>query len=210
MAEAITAPRPKMSPYAPRITTVHIDPEKIGKIIGPGGKMIRKIQEECTVDVDIEDDGTIYISAVEGAGAQKAIEMIQGLTEEPEIGKTYVGKVVRIEAYGAFVEIMPGVDGLVHISQLADYRVPSVEEVVHMGDEIMVMIIDIDDAGKIRLSRQAVLEGWTAEEAREKDRKPSGSGGGGNRDDRRSGGRPRGSRVSDSSPQDRRSPMRRR
>jgi polyribonucleotide nucleotidyltransferase len=208
MAEAITAPRPEMSPYAPRITTVHIDPEKIGKIIGPGGKMIRKIQEECGVEIDIEEDGTVYIAATEGPAAEKAVEMIEGLTEEPEIGKTYVGKVVRIEAYGAFVEIMPGVDGLVHISQLADYRVPSVEEVVHMGDEIMVMIIDIDEAGKIRLSRQAVLEGWTAEEAREKDRKPSGSGGG-NRDDRRGGGS-RGSRVGDSSSQDRRPPMRRR
>jgi len=217
MGEAITAPRPEMSPYAPRITTVHIDPDKIGKIIGPGGKMIRKIQEECGVEIDIEDDGTVYISATEGPAAEKAVEMIGGLTEEPEIGKTYVGKVVRIESYGAFVEIMPGVDGMVHISQLADYRVPSVEEVVHMGDEIMVMIIDIDqETGKIRLSRQAVLEGWTAEEAREKDRKPSGSGsgggrsGGGNRDDRRGGSRPRGSRVSDSSPQERRPPMRRR
>ncbi|MBN1137350.1 MAG: polyribonucleotide nucleotidyltransferase [Anaerolineae bacterium] len=216
MAEAIAAPRPEMSPYAPRITTVHIDPDKIGKIIGPGGKMIRKIQEECDVEIDIEDDGTVYISASEGPAAEKAVEMIEGLTEEPEIGKIYVGKVVRIESYGAFVEIMPGVDGMVHISQLADYRVPSVEEVVHMGDEIMVMIIDIDqETGKIRLSRQAVLEGWTAEEAREKDRKPSGSGGGrssggGNRDDRRSGSRPRGPRVSDSSPQERRPPTRRR
>ncbi len=208
MAEAITAPRPEMSPYAPRITTVHIDPEKIGKIIGPGGKMIRKIQEECGVQIDIEEDGTVYIAATEGPAAEKAQQMIEGLTEEPEIGKTYVGKVVRIESYGAFVEIMPGVDGMVHISQLADYRVPSVEEVVHMGDEVMVMIIDIDqDTGKIRLSRQAVLEGWTAEEAREKDRKPSG--GGGNRDDRRGGGS-RGPRTGDSSSQDRRSPIRRR
>jgi len=211
MAEAISAPKPELSPYAPRITTIHIDPDKIGKIIGPGGKMIRKIQEECDVEIDIEDDGTVFISATEGPAAEKAQQMIEGLTEEPEIGKIYVGKVVRIESYGAFVEIMPGVDGMVHISQLADYRVPSVEEVVHIGDEIMVMIIDIDDAGKIRLSRQAVLEGWTADEAREKDRKPSGSGGGGgNRDDRRGGGRPRGPRVSDSSPREGRPPMRRR
>jgi polyribonucleotide nucleotidyltransferase len=207
MAEAISAPKPELSPYAPRITTIHIDPDKIG----PGGKMIRKIQEECDVEIDIEDDGTVFISATEGPAAEKAQQMIEGLTEEPEIGKIYVGKVVRIESYGAFVEIMPGVDGMVHISQLADYRVPTVEEVVHIGDEIMVMIIDIDDAGKIRLSRQAVLEGWTADEAREKDRKPSGSGGGGgNRDDRRGGGRPRGPRVSDSSPREGRPPMRRR
>jgi polyribonucleotide nucleotidyltransferase len=189
MAETIAEPRAEMSAYAPRITTMHVDPDKIGKVIGPGGKMIRKIQEECDVDVDIEDDGTIYIAAVEGLGAQKAIEMIEALTEEAEIGKVYVGKVVRTEAYGAFVEILPGVDGLCHISQLADYRAPSVEDVVHVGDEIMVMVIDIDaETGKIRLSRQAVLEGWTAEEARERDHRGAPSGG--SRNDKRGGGRP--------------------
>jgi polyribonucleotide nucleotidyltransferase len=219
MAETMAEPRPELSPYAPRITTMHVDPDKIGKIIGPGGKMIRKIQEECNVEIDIEDDGTVYISATEGPAAQRAIELIEGLTEEPEIGKVYVGKVVRIESYGAFVEIMPGVDGMVHISQLADYRVPSVEDVVQLGDEIMVMIIDIDsDTGKIRLSRQAVLEGWTAEEARERDRKtaPSGGGprGGGGGGPRGGGGggdrRSRGPRVNDQTTQDRRPPQRRR
>jgi polyribonucleotide nucleotidyltransferase len=202
MAETISEPRPELSPYAPRITTIHIDPDKIGKIIGPGGKMIRKIQEECEVDVDIEDDGTIYIAAIEGLGAQKAIEMIEALTEEAQIGKVYVGKVVRTENYGAFVEIMPGVDGLCHVSQLADYRVPSVEDVVKLGDEIMVMVIDIDaETGKIKLSRQAVLEGWTADEARERDRKGAPSaeyrsrGGGGSRDGSRGGGRSRDSRT---------------
>ncbi len=125
--------------------------------------------------------------------------MIEALTEEAEIGKVYVGKVVRTEAYGAFVEIMPGVDGLCHISQLADYRAPSVEDVVQVGDEIMVMVIDIDgDSGKIRLSRQAVLEGWTAEQARERDRKSP------------SGGRSRGPRVRSQSSQDRRPPRRNR
>jgi len=178
MAETIAEPRTELSTFAPRITTIHVDPDKIGKIIGPGGKMIRKIQEECEVDVDIEDDGTVYIAAIESAGAQKAIEMIEALTEEAEIGRIYVGKVVRTESYGAFVEIMPGVDGMVHISQLADYRVPSVEDVVRVGDEIMVMVIDIEgESGKIKLSRQAVLEGWTAAEARERDRKGSPSGG---------------------------------
>jgi len=108
--------------------------------------------------------------------------MIEALTEDAEIGKVYVGKVVRTENYGAFVEILPGIDGLVHISQLADYRVPSVEEVVEVGDEVMVMVIDIDsETGKIRLSRQAVLEGWTAEEARQRDRRGSSSGGSRNR-----------------------------
>jgi len=189
MAETIAEPRKEMSAYAPRITTIHIDPDKIGKIIGPGGKMIRKIQEECEVDVDIDDDGTIYIAAIEGLGAQKAIEMIEALTEEAEIGKTYLGKVVRTESYGAFVEILPGVDGMCHISQLADYRVPSTEDVVRVGDEIMVMVIDIDpETHKIKLSRQAVLAGWTAEEARERDRKGSPSG---SRDSGRGGSRSR-------------------
>jgi polyribonucleotide nucleotidyltransferase len=174
MAETIAEPRAELSRFAPRITTIHVDPDKIGKIIGPGGKMIRKIQEECDVDVDIEDDGTVYIAAIDGEGAKKAIAMVEALTEEAEIGKVYVGKVVRTENYGAFVEILPGMDGMVHVSQLADYRVPSVEDVVRVGDEIMVMVIDIDrDNGKIKLSRQAVLAGWTAEEARERDRKGS-------------------------------------
>jgi polyribonucleotide nucleotidyltransferase len=171
--------------------------------------MIRKIQEECEVDVDIEDDGTVYIAAVEGLGAQRAIEMIEALTEEAEIGKVYVGKVVRTENYGAFVEILPGVDGMVHVSQLADYRVPSVEDVVKVGDEIMVMVIDIDmETGKIKLSRQAVLEGWTAEEARERDRKGGPSGG--RRDSRRGGGRPRTPRTGDYTSRDRRTPRRQR
>ena len=187
MAETISEPRTEMSPYAPRITTIQVDPDKIGKIIGPGGKMIRKIQEECDVQIDIEDDGTVFIAAIDGLGAERALEMIDALTEEAEIGKVYVGKVVRTESYGAFVEIMPGVDGMVHISQLADYHAPTVEDVVRVGDEVMVMVTDIEpESGKIRLSRQAVLEGWTAEEARERDRKGSSSGG------RRGGGRPRG------------------
>ncbi|MGD8901925.1 MAG: polyribonucleotide nucleotidyltransferase [Anaerolineae bacterium] len=177
MSEIIGEPRADLSQFAPRITTIQVDPDKIGKIIGPGGKTIRRIQEECDVDVDIEDDGTVYIAAIDGLGAEKAIAMVEALTEEAEIGKVYVGKVVRTENYGAFVEILPGVDGMVHISQLADYRVPSVEDVVRVGDEIMVMVIDVErESGKIKLSRQAVLAGWTAEEARERDRKPSSSG----------------------------------
>jgi polyribonucleotide nucleotidyltransferase len=206
MAETIAEPKKELSAYAPRITTIHVDPDKIGKIIGPGGKMIRKIQEECEVDVDIEDDGTVYIAAIDGLGAQKAIEMIEALTEEAEVGKVYLGKVVRTESYGAFVEILPGVDGMVHISQLADYRVPSVEEVTRVGDEIMVMVIDIDpETGKIKLSRQAVLEGWTAEEARERDRRGGPSGG--SRNDQR-GGRSRGPRVGSQTSQERRPPRR--
>jgi polyribonucleotide nucleotidyltransferase len=186
MLEVIHESRPDLSPYAPRIITIHIDPEKIGKVIGPGGKTIRAIQEETSVKIDIEDDGSVFIASSDGEAAERAVQMVQALTEEATIGKIYTGKVVRTTDFGAFVEILPGTDGMVHISQLADYRVPSVEDVVRVGDEIMVMVIDIDSEGKIRLSRQAVLEGWTAEEARERDRRrPSGGSGG-----RPSSGRP--------------------
>ena len=195
MKEAIPQPRAELKDHAPRITTVKIPVDKIGALIGPGGKNIRALQEETGTKIDIEEDGTVYIAAVEGSGAKLAIERIEALGESPEIGRIYTGKVVRIESFGAFVEILPGTDGLVHISQLDSERVNSVEDVVGMGDEITVMITDIDPMGKIRLSRQAVLEGWSAEEAREKD-KPRGGGGrpgGGNRggrgNDRRGGNR---------------------
>ncbi|MBS1252854.1 MAG: Polyribonucleotide nucleotidyltransferase [Anaerolineales bacterium] len=170
MTSVIAEPREEMSPYAPRITTVKIDPEKIGKVIGPGGKMIRAITEETDTKIDIEDDGTIFIAATEGPAAEAAIEWINELTAEPEVGKVYKGKVVRTTGFGAFVEIIPGTDGMVHISQLSDHHVKSVEDVVRVGDEILVMITNIDREGKIRLSRQAILEGWDLETAREMDR----------------------------------------
>jgi len=170
MSSVIKEARPELSAYAPRITLVKIDPEKIGAVIGPGGKTIRHIIAETGAKIDVEEDGTVYVASTDRAGSDKAVAMIRQLTAEPEIGKIYVGKVVRTTAFGAFVEIMPGRDGLVHISQLADYHVRAVEDVVKVGDEVMVMIIDIDPEGKIKLSRQAVLEGWTAEEARERDR----------------------------------------
>ncbi len=184
MLKSLSEPRPSLSVHAPRILTLQIDPEKIGKVIGPGGKTIRAIQSEYDVKIDIEEDGTVYIAG--GVGAEKALEQINLMTLTAEVGRIYTGKVVRIESYGAFVEILPGTDGMVHISQLADYRVGRVEDVAQLGDEIMVMVIDIDSGGKIRLSRQAVLEGWTAEEAMARDRKPTGDRGG----DR--GGRDRG------------------
>jgi len=197
MKEAIPQPRAELKDHAPRITTVNIPVDKIGALIGPGGKNIRALQEKTGTKIDIEEDGTVYIAAVEGTGAKAAIEEIEALGESPEIGRIYTGKVVRVENFGAFVEILPGTDGLVHISQLDSERVNSVEDVVGMGDEITVMITDIDPMGKIRLSRQAVLEGWTAEEAREKDKprgggRPSNRGGdrrGGRRDNRRGGRR---------------------
>ncbi len=191
MLEVLPEAREELSPHAPRILTVSVDPEKIGKIIGPGGKTVRALQERYEVKIDIDDDGSVFISGLNGPAAEEARREIESLTEEVEIGKIYTGQVVRVEAYGAFVNLLPGVDGLVHISQLADYRVNNVEEIANVGDELTTMVIDIDPAGKIRLSRQAVLEGWSAEEAREKDRGGRRGGGGGGRD-RDRGGRDRG------------------
>jgi polyribonucleotide nucleotidyltransferase len=173
MSETISEARPDLSPYAPRITLIKIDVSKIGLVIGPGGKTIRGIIEETGVKIDVDDDGTVLVASTDAEGSRKAVEIIQALTEDPEIGRTYTGKVRRVTDFGAFVEILPGTDGLVHISQLADYHVASVEDVVRVGDEIMVMVVDIDSENKIRLSRRAVLEGWTPEEARARDRKPT-------------------------------------
>jgi len=144
MEETIPVPRTEMSPYAPRITTLQIDPEKIGLVIGPGGKTIRSIQEETGASIDIEDDGTVYIASIDGPGAQKAQEMVEALVEEAEVGKIYRGRVVRITDYGAFVEILPQKDGMVHISQLDSAHVRQVADVVQVGDEIMVMVMQRD------------------------------------------------------------------
>ena len=202
MLEVLAEPRPEIKDHAPRIITVKIPVDKIGALIGPGGKNIRALQEETGTKIDIEEDGTVYIASTDGVGAKIAQERVESLGENAVIGNIYTGKVVRIADFGAFVEILPGVDGLVHISQLDSERVNKVEDVVGMGDEITVMVTDIDGQGKIRLSRQAVLEGWTAEEARAKDApRKSGGGGrpgggrggdrGGRGGDRRGGGRDR-------------------
>ncbi|MGD2103488.1 MAG: polyribonucleotide nucleotidyltransferase [Anaerolineae bacterium] len=170
MSSAISEPRDDLSPFAPRMTIIQVDPDKLGAVIGSGGETVRSIEEQCDVSVDIEDDGTIYVAATDGPCAEKAIAMIEALTEEPEVGQIYTGRVARTADFGAFVEILPNTDGMVHISQLSDDYVDSVEDVVHVGDEIMVMVTNIDRDGKIRLSRQAVLEGWTPAEARANDR----------------------------------------
>lgn len=168
--ETIPVPREELSPNAPRMTVMQVSPDKLGAVIGSGGKTVRSIEDQCDVEVDIEDDGTIYVAAVDGECAKKAQAMIEALTEEPEEGQIYTGRVVRVKDFGAFVEILPGTDGMVHISQLSDHHVKSVRDVVQVGDEIMVMVTNIDREGKIRLSRQAVLEGWSLEEARANDR----------------------------------------
>lgn len=190
MLEVIPVPSPELKPHVPRMITVLVPVDKIGAVIGPGGKTIRAIQEETDTKIDISDDGTVFISSDDADGAQIAKERIEALTESPEIGRIYTGKVVRTTDFGAFVEIMPNTDGLVHISQLDSGHVDTVESVAQVGDELTVMITDIDPTGKIRLSRQAVLEGWSAEEARERDsggRK--GGGGRGGRGNNRRGGR---------------------
>ncbi len=183
---AIPAPREELSPYAPRMTVIQINPEKIRTVIGKGGETVRGIQSETNSQVHIEEDGTIYIAAVNQTDSDRARSMIEALTEEVQVGRIYTGTVRRVENFGAFVEILPGTDGLVHVSQLETYRVDTPHDVVSVGDEIMVMVTDVSNDGKVRLSRQAVLEGWTLEEAQEADqpRKKSGGNRGGNRDDR--------------------------
>jgi polyribonucleotide nucleotidyltransferase len=187
--ECMPSHREELKPHTPRMTIIHVNPEKIGAIIGPGGKTIRSIQEQTEVRIDIEDDGRVFIAASDGPKATQAREMIEALIEEAEVGRIYTGKVVRTTDFGAFVEILPNTDGLVHISQLDSVRIDKVEDVARVGEEITVMVTNIDHNGKIRLSRQAVLEGWTAEEAMERDRPPKRRSGGGDRNRRSGGGR---------------------
>ncbi len=158
MTEVISSSREELSPFAPRITTIKIPVDKIRDVIGAGGKIIRQITAETGTEINIEDDGTIQIAATSGEAAEKAIAWIEGLTKEVEVGKEYLGRVTRIMNFGAFVEILPGKEGLVHISQLADYRVPRVEDVVSIGDELMVVVTEIDRMGRVNLSRRAAME----------------------------------------------------
>ena len=158
MAEVLPSARETMSDFAPRITKIKINPEKIRDIIGKGGSMIRKIQEETGTEINVEDDGTVEIAAVQGENARKAILWIESLTREVEIGALYLGTVTRIMTFGAFVEILPGKEGLVRIGELADYHVPSVEDVVSVGDEVMVVVTEVDRQGRVNLSRKAAMQ----------------------------------------------------
>jgi DNA polymerase III epsilon subunit family exonuclease len=158
MTDVMPASRTEMSAYAPRIITIKINPEKIREIIGKGGATIRKIQEETGTEINVEDDGTVEIAAVNSDNSRKAITWIESLTREVEVGALYLGKVTRIMGFGAFVEILPGKEGLVRIGELADYHVPTVEDVVSVGDEIMVVVIEIDRQGRVNLSRKAAMQ----------------------------------------------------
>lgn len=185
MAAAIDSPRDSLSEHAPRMESFKIAVDKIGAVIGPGGKNVRGLQEEHQVKIDIQEDGLIYVAGETGAGVERTIEKIRAMIEDPEVGQIYTGRVTRVENYGAFVEFLPGTEGMVHVSQLADYHVKSVEDEVSVGDEIMIMVINIDPTGRVRLSRQAVLEGWDVEEAKRRDAANS-------RGNRRGGGDRRG------------------
>jgi polyribonucleotide nucleotidyltransferase len=158
MLQTINAPRPNTSPYAPHMYKIRINPEKIGTVIGPGGKMIRSIIEQTKSTIDIDDTGTVVIGSTDEKSAQRAIDIIEGLTREIEVGAVYTGKVSRILNFGAMVELAPGKEGLVHISELEDFRVAKVEDVVKVGDEITVKVIDIDHMGRVNLSRKAMFE----------------------------------------------------
>jgi polyribonucleotide nucleotidyltransferase len=186
MVATIAEPRTQLSQFAPRMLTVSIDPEKIGAIIGKGGETIRSLEKDYEVSIDIQEDGTVFVAGVDGAKAEAAVATIETLATGAQLGKTYLGKVVRITDFGAFIEILPGVDGMVHISQISVDHLNRVEDALQMGDEVLTMVTDVSGEGKVRLSRRAVLEGWSLEEAMANDR-PSG-GSGGNRGGNRGGG----------------------
>jgi polyribonucleotide nucleotidyltransferase len=174
MAEALPAPRSEMSQWAPRIDVIQINPDKIRDVIGPGGKMIRRIVDETGAQIDIEDDGRVFIASNNAMAREQALAMIRDLTDEIEIGKIYRGKVARLMTFGAFVEIMPKKEGLVRIGQLAEHHVEKVEDVVKVGDEIMVKVIEIDDRGRINLSRKEAIRELTRNQ-----REAAGAGSGG-------------------------------
>lgn len=170
MKDTLAEPRHELSPYAPKIYTINIDPEKIGEVIGSGGKTINKIIEETGVKIDIEDDGRIFIISERKENADKAIETIEAIVKEIEVGEIYKGKVVRITNFGAFVELVKGKEGMVHVSKLSHERVENVEDVLKVGDLIDVKVIEIDKMGRINLSRKALLPKPEKKEIKEEDK----------------------------------------
>jgi polyribonucleotide nucleotidyltransferase len=173
MREAIERPRPELSPHAPRFVTIKIRPEKIREIIGPGGKVVRGIQEQTGTKIDIEDDGRVTVFSSDAASVQRAIGMIQDITREVEVDRIYVGKVKKIVEFGAFVEVIPNTEGLLHISQIAESRIRSVQDVLSEGDEVAVKVIEVDGNGKMRLSRKIALREQPALSGREKLKNPN-------------------------------------
>jgi polyribonucleotide nucleotidyltransferase len=157
MNQTLSAGRASVSGHAPRIVTLRVKPDKIREIIGPGGKVIRGIIEATGVKIDVEDDGTVTIASSDDAASKKAIEMVQAITAEAEVGRIYRGTVRKIVEFGAFVEIMPGTDGLLHISQIANERINKVTDVLKEGEEVMVKVLEVDRQGKIRLSRKEAM-----------------------------------------------------
>jgi polyribonucleotide nucleotidyltransferase len=174
MARTIDKPRAELSKYAPRIETLKINPDKIGAVIGPGGKNIKRLVEESGCEINIEDDGTVNIYSISNEGMKIAKDAILGMTAEAEIGKIYRGKVVTIKEFGAFVEFLPGKDGLVHISELANFRVKNTEDIVKMGDEIWVKCLGVDEKGRVRLSRKAAMAERDAEMGGKEEAGPEG------------------------------------
>jgi len=200
LKETIAEPKKELSKYAPRMLVLTISPDKIKDVIGPGGKVINKIIADTGVKIDIENDGRVFIASPTGEGAEKAKGMVEALTKEVKVGETYMGTVTRLMNFGAFVAFLPGKEGLVHISQLAPQRVERVEDVVKIGDQIMVKVMEIDSQGRVNLSRKAVLPGAEQTPAGEEEYvprgpRPGGTGGpgGGRGGNGRSGGtrRPR-------------------
>jgi polyribonucleotide nucleotidyltransferase len=177
MGKTLPQPRAEISKWAPRLLTIKIHPEKIGKLIGPGGKNIKKLQEDTQTHIDIEDDGTVYISSVDGAAAERARDIVEAMTAEVKVGKIYAGKVVSIREFGAFIEIAPDTDGLCHVSELSDRYVDRTEDIIGLGQEVRVKVILIDDQGRIKLSRKAAMK-----EEGNSDPEPAGVGSGGDRE----------------------------
>ena len=195
MHEAMPEPRAEMSQYAPKIETVQIPVKKIGELIGPGGKVIKKIQEDTGATIEVDDTGMVFVSSTDQASGAAAMAYIRGLMAEPEVGKVYKGVVKTIVDFGAFVEYLPGKDGLLHISELEHFRVGNVEDVLQVGDELEIKLVEIDSrTGKVRLSRKALLpvpEGMEnmPRDDRPRDRDRDGGGRGGDRGGRGGGGR---------------------
>ena len=180
MNAAMPRHRDQLSQYAPRIITIKIDPSRIGEVIGPGGKIIRAIVEETGAKIDIEDDGTVLIASVDAEAGMKAKARIEAITQEAEVGKVYKGIVRRVAAFGAFVEIFPGTEGLLHISEIDTRRIDKVEDILKLGDSVEVKCLSVDSDGKIRLSRRALMEGGDEERPPRppRDRSEGGDGGG--------------------------------